>query len=78
MTVRRSRLVLSVWMAWLMNQPFRLLGAAHKGFGPGFKAALYYTLARQKARFWDTDRMKWRLLQWRHRVSSVLGKPPKS
>jgi hypothetical protein len=57
------RLLPSVWKLWLMNQPFRLLGAAHKGFGPGFKNALLYTLASYKARFFDRDRMKWRILQ---------------
>lgn len=57
--MRRKRLVLSPWKLWLMNQPFRILHAAARGFGPGAGNALRASLHALQDWMVDPDRLRW-------------------
>lgn len=57
--MRHKRLVLSPFRLWLMNQPFRVLGAAARGFGPGSGNVLRTWTWVLRDTLLDSDRMRW-------------------
>lgn len=63
--VRARRLVVPVWKSWLMNQPFRVFGVAHRGFGPGAGNALEYVLRLAWHRLYERERLKWWIVRLR-------------
>ncbi|WP_123785255.1 hypothetical protein [Pseudazoarcus pumilus] len=61
--MRRRRLVLAPSRLWLMNQPFRVLGAAARGFGPGSGNVLRVWGGALRDTLVDPDRLRWWLVR---------------
>lgn len=59
----RSRLVLSPWRLWLMNQVFRFIEGNKQGLGPGAGNMVRYEASRLHHRLFEKDRMRWYLLR---------------